>query len=85
MEKTLIAYFSASGVTKEVAEKIATIVEGDLFAIEPVETYTDEDLNWMNKKSRKTFLSIILTTRPISQCILWVKPQNVSIVIHINI
>ena len=54
MEKTLITYFSASGVTKEVAEKIATIVEGDLFAIEPVETYTDEDLNWMNKQSRTT-------------------------------
>ena len=54
MEKTLIAYFSASGVTKEVAEKIATIVEGDLFAIEPVETYTDEDLDWMNKQSRTT-------------------------------
>jgi flavodoxin len=54
MEKTLITYFSASGVTKEVAEKIATIIEGDLFEIEPVETYTDEDLNWMNKQSRTT-------------------------------
>ncbi|MBR4694148.1 MAG: NAD(P)H-dependent oxidoreductase [Bacilli bacterium] len=54
MEKTLITYFSASGVTKEVAEKIATIVEGDLFEIEPVETYTAEDLNWMDKQSRTT-------------------------------
>lgn len=54
MSKILVSYFSASGVTKGVAEKIATAVEGDLFEIEPVEKYTDADLNWMNKKSRST-------------------------------
>ena len=54
MEKTLVAYFSASGVTKTVAEKISKAVEGDLFEIEPVEKYTDADLDWMDKNSRST-------------------------------
>ena len=54
MSKVLVSYFSASGVTKGIAEKIAKIVEGDLFEIEPVEKYTDADLNWMDKNSRST-------------------------------
>ena len=54
MSKLLISYFSASGVTKGVAEKIATAVNGDLFEVEPVENYTDEDLDWRNKQSRST-------------------------------
>ena len=54
MSKILVSYFSASGVTKGVAEKIANAVEGDLFEIEPVEKYTDADLNWMDKQSRST-------------------------------
>ena len=54
MSKILVSYFSASGVTKGVAEKIATVVGGDLFEIEPVDKYTEEDLNWMNKQSRSS-------------------------------
>ena len=54
MSKILVSYFSASGVTKGVAENIAEIVDGDLFEIEPVEKYTSEDLNWMDKNSRST-------------------------------
>ena len=54
MSKILVSYFSASGITKGVAEKIADAVEGDLFEIEPVEKYTDADLNWMDKQSRST-------------------------------
>ena len=54
MSKILVSYFSASGVTKGVAEEIANAVEGDLFEIEPVEKYTDADLNWMDKQSRST-------------------------------
>ena len=64
MEKTLIAYFSASGVTKEVAEKIATTVEGDLFEIEPSEKYTKEDLDWMNKQSRSSLEMNDTSCRP---------------------
>lgn len=54
MKKVLVSYFSASGVTKSVAEKVASAINGDLFEIEPVEKYTKEDLNWMNKKSRSS-------------------------------
>jgi flavodoxin len=54
MSKTLVSYFSASGITKKVAEKVATLVNGDLFEIEPKERYTDDDLNWMNKQSRSS-------------------------------
>ena len=54
MSKILVTYFSASGVTKGVAEKLANIIDGDLFEIEPKEKYTSEDLNWRNKQSRSS-------------------------------
>ena len=54
MSKKLIAYFSASGVTKKVAEKISEIIGGDLLEIEPTVPYTKDDLNWNDKKSRST-------------------------------
>ena len=54
MSKILISYFSASGVTKKVAEKVATAINGDLFEIEPKEKYTEQDLNWTNKQSRSS-------------------------------
>ncbi len=52
MSKILVSYFSASGTTKKVAEKVATAINGDLFEIVPKEKYTDEDLDWTNKQSR---------------------------------
>lgn len=45
MNKILISYFSASGVTKSVASKISATLNGDLFEIVPQEKYSDEDLN----------------------------------------
>ena len=54
MSKILVSYFSASGITKRVAEKVATAVNGDLFEIEPKERYTEEDLDWTNKESRSS-------------------------------
>ena len=54
MSKILVSYFSASGVTKGVAEKISNCVNGDLFEIVPVDKYTEEDLDWTNKESRTT-------------------------------
>ena len=54
MSKVLVAYFSASGVTKKLAERLAEAVGGDLFEIVPEQLYTDEDLNWRNKKSRSS-------------------------------
>ena len=41
MSKTLVAYFSCTGVTKKLAEEINGILKGDLYEIKPVEPYTD--------------------------------------------
>lgn len=50
--KTLVVYYSASGNTERVAEDIAEAAGADLFEIEPVQPYTDADLNWTNGDSR---------------------------------
>ena len=54
MSKKLVAYFSASGVTAQVAGKLAEAVGADLFEIAPKVPYTKADLDWMDKKSRST-------------------------------
>ena len=54
MSKTLVAYFSASGVTKRVAENLAKVAGADLFEIVPEQAYTSADLNWQNKQSRSS-------------------------------
>lgn len=64
MSKILVSYFSASGVTKKVAGKIAESIKADLFEIEPVQKYTDEDLNWHDKKSRSSIEMQDKTSRP---------------------
>ena len=50
----LVVYFSATGTTKDVAEKIASITNGDLYEIKPAKPYSDADLNWNDKNSRST-------------------------------
>lgn len=50
--KTLVVYFSATGTTEKVAGMIAEATGGDLFELEPVNPYTDEDLNWRDTGSR---------------------------------
>ena len=52
--KKLVAYFSASGVTKAVAQKLAQAVNADLFEIVPQQIYTNADLNWRDKHSRSS-------------------------------
>lgn len=54
MSKVLVAYFSASGVTAALSERLAAAIGADLYEIEPEVPYTDADLNWMNKKSRSS-------------------------------
>ena len=64
MSKTLVAYFSASGVTKRVAENLAKAAGADLFEIVPKEIYTNADLNWMDKKSRSSVEMNDTSARP---------------------
>ena len=54
MSKKLVAYFSASGTTKEAAERLAKAAGADLFEIKPTIPYTSADLNWMDKESRSS-------------------------------
>ena len=54
MSKKLVAYFSASGRTAKVAEKLANESSAELYEIRPEVKYTKADLNWMNKKSRSS-------------------------------
>ena len=54
MTKTLVAYFSASGTTMDVANHLARVTDSDLFAIVPANPYTSADLNWRDKQSRST-------------------------------
>ena len=54
MSKTLVAFFSASGVTKRAAEKLADAINADLYEIRPAVPYTRADLNWQDKHSRSS-------------------------------
>ena len=54
MTNVLVAYFSASNVTKKAAEKLAAAAKADLYEIKPAVPYTKADLNWMDKKSRSS-------------------------------
>ena len=52
--KVLVAYFSASGVTKGVAQQLAEVTGGTLHEIKPAQPYTDADLDWRDKQSRSS-------------------------------
>ena len=53
-QKSLVVYFSCSGVTKKTAELLSDVAGADLFEIRPEVPYTKADLDWMDKKSRST-------------------------------
>ena len=54
MTRALVAYFSATGTTRQAAENLAKAIDADLFEIEPTERYTSADLNWRNQSSRSS-------------------------------
>ncbi len=64
MSKTLVTYFSASGVTEAVAKKLAEAANADLYEIKPEVPYTDADLNWNNRSSRSSVEMNDLSSRP---------------------
>ena len=64
MSKKLVTYFSASGVTKAVAEKLAQAVSADIYEIVPKVLYTEADLDWRDKTSRSTVEMNDLSYRP---------------------
>ena len=64
MSKKLVAYFSASGISKRVAQVVAEVAEADLYEITPETIYTAEDLDWTNKQSRSTLEMQDINCRP---------------------
>ena len=62
--KTLVAYFSASGTTKMVANRLAGAIGADLFEIEPKIPYSNQDLDWTNKNSRSSLEMNDRSSRP---------------------
>ena len=54
MSKILVAYFSASGVTRKMANKLAVLADADTYEIKPEVLYSKADLNWMDKNSRSS-------------------------------
>lgn len=62
--KTLVAYFSASGITAKVAETLADAIGADIHAIIPAVPYTAADLDWRDKNSRSSVEMSDQTSRP---------------------
>lgn len=62
--KILVAYFSASGVTANVAKALAEVANADLFEIRPAVPYSGADLNWWDKSSRSTLEMKDPSSRP---------------------
>lgn len=62
--KSLVTYFSATGITKAAAEKLAEAANADLFEITPEKPYTPADLDWKNKQSRSSLEMSDKSSRP---------------------
>ena len=64
MSKTLIAYFSASGVTAGAARTLCEALNADLYEITPAVRYTDADLDWRDAASRSSLEMKDNSSRP---------------------
>ena len=62
--KTLVVYFSCTGHTKALAEKAASVLHADIFAIQPEQPYTQTDLNYNDKSTRATVEQGDASVRP---------------------
>ena len=64
MSHTLVAYFSASGVSAKLAQRLASVIGADLHEIKPEVPYTSKDLDWMDQNSRSSVEMKNKTYRP---------------------
>ena len=64
MSKKLVAFFSASGTTANVAKDLAKAANADLYEIKPAVPYSKADLNWMDKQSRSSVEMRDKSSRP---------------------
>ncbi len=80
MKKILIAYFSASGVTAKIAQKMAEATKADLFEIAPRQPYGKADLNWLDKESRSSVEMNDRSCRPAMTAVPDTAPYDVILV-----
>lgn len=64
MNKNLVAYFSATGTTKRLAQTLSQASGADLFEIEPQSIYSERDLDWHDEKSRSSIEMKDKNSRP---------------------
>lgn len=64
MSKKLVAFFSASGVTRKLAKTLAEVIGADTYEIKPAAPYTGKDLNWNNSNSRSSVEMADINSRP---------------------
>ena len=64
MSKKLVAYFSASGVTRKLSQTLAEVIGADIYEIKPETPYKGPDLNWNNAQSRSSVEMQDKTSRP---------------------
>lgn len=63
-QKALVAYFSATGNTKKVAQNLAKALDADIYEIKPAVPYTTDDLNWRDKTARSSVEMSNESSRP---------------------
>ena len=64
MSKDLVAYFSASGSTRKLANTLAEVIGADTYEIKPATPYTGKDLNWNDSQSRSSVEMADKNSRP---------------------
>ena len=64
MSSVLVAYFSASGVTRALAERLAGLAGADSYEIVPAKPYSPQDLDWTDKLSRSSLENADASARP---------------------
>lgn len=64
MNRTLVTYFSATGITKKIAERLAGLIGADIHEIIPAESYSQADLNWHDPQSRSSLETADEQARP---------------------
>ena len=62
--RTLVAYFSATGTTEKAAKQVAEVTGGALYEIQPAKKYTSADLDWHDKSSRSSVEMADASSRP---------------------